>query len=157
MVPNRAPPLSLSVFVPKLRRRSRFSQPTLGFASPDFIFVLVFVPVRPLPQVPRPSSILGEARRCPSGRDLESPASFVLSEHRAAGCRFVLRALGFGAAGWLSVFCSRRVSSSIRVVLGFSPAARRRGSSDFARKRATSRGSLFTRAGLLCRHRPRTF
>jgi hypothetical protein len=93
-------------------RRSRLSQPTLGFASPDFIFVLVFVPVRPLPQVPRPSSILGEARRRPSGRDLESPASFVLSEHRTAGCRFVLRALGFGAAGWLSVRCSRLLSRS---------------------------------------------
>jgi hypothetical protein len=83
---------------------SRFSQPALGFASPDSIFVLVFVPVRPLSKAPRPFSILGEARRRPSGWDLESPASFVLSEHRTAGCRFVLRVLGFGAAGWLSIF-----------------------------------------------------
>jgi hypothetical protein len=44
-------------------------------------------------------------------RVVRVPASFVFPEHHATVCRFVLRALGFGAAGWLSVFHSRLVSS----------------------------------------------
>jgi hypothetical protein len=92
---------SLSDFSCFLSRQRAVTGPSPGSI---FVRVLAFVPVRPLPKAPRPFLILGEARRRPSGWDLESPASFVLPEHRTTGCRFILRALGFGAAGWLSVF-----------------------------------------------------